>query len=165
MKRTDLNLCIKNFNVLNQHKVIHNSKVGHKMFYFIVFFYNIVFNETLTSFSQSLHKVFLLWSICTFWTKICSYLGQTLSDSWAVWWLNVPIMSVLTYHSLNRWMWQLQGSGSCSQGWTRLVQLHNSPPDVGFLLTFHTCRKRKLCFRCGLKYSQMSPSNLLGYVS
>ena len=50
---------------------------------------------------------------------------QNVSPSWAVWHLRGPMVFVLAYYCLYRWMWYLQEFGNCSQGWTRLVEVYN----------------------------------------
>ena len=47
-----------------------------------------------------------------------------------VWWLGIPIAFILAHNCLSRWIWHLQASGNCTQGWTRLVEVHSSLPDI-----------------------------------
>ena len=49
---------------------------------------------------------------------------QNASPSWAVWQLCRPMVFILVYYCLYRWMWYLQAFGNCSQGWTRNVEVY-----------------------------------------
>lgn len=82
-----------------------------------------------TSFSQRLHKFFLF-----FWVDLriseqnpCISMTQNPSPSWRGFCLDISFMSILAYNCLHRWTRHLQSSGDSSQGWTSLMQLHNSP--------------------------------------
>ena len=50
---------------------------------------------------------------------------QNASPSWAVWRLRGPMVFILVYYCLYRWMWYLQAFGNCSQGWTRLAEVYH----------------------------------------
>ena len=50
---------------------------------------------------------------------------QNVSPSWAVWRLRGPMVFILAYYCLHRWMWYLQAFGNCSQWWSRLVEVYN----------------------------------------
>jgi hypothetical protein len=55
---------------------------------------------------------------------------QNASPLWVVWRLRGPMVFILAYYCLPRWMWYLQAFGNCSQGWTRLVEGYNSFSEV-----------------------------------
>lgn len=61
-----------------------------------------------------------------------------------VWWLDILIMSMIAY-TMQLFFSCLQ-TGNCSQGWTKLVQCHNSLPDVlaDFFWLSNCVEKRKL---------------------
>ena len=74
----------------------------------------------------------VLGLICTFRTKVRSSLGDRTcaSPSWAVWRLHGPMVFILAYYCLYRWMWYLQVFGNCYQRWTRLVEVYNVFSEV-----------------------------------
>jgi hypothetical protein len=76
----------------------------------------------------------VLGLICTFRTKLRSSLGDTAYPSWAVWRLRGPMVLILAYYYLYRWMWYLRAFGNCSKGWTRLVEVYNFFWDLGWFL-------------------------------
>jgi hypothetical protein len=99
--------------------------------------------------------------ICTFRTKVHSSLGdRTFLFPEG---LRGPMVFILEYYSLYRWMWYLQAFGNCSQGWTSLVEVHIFFWGLGwFLLIFPWCQaKRQWVWRLALKYIHRYTSNLL----
>ena len=73
------------------------------------------------------------------------------SPSWAVWWLDVPVVFLQTYTCLNR-MWYLHTSGHLTQRWTRLEEVH-SPPDIlaDFYLSSHDVTEGSSVFEICIK--------------
>ena len=49
---------------------------------------------------------------------------QNVSPSWGVWRLRGPMVFILAYYCLYRWMWYLQVFGNCSQGCTSLGAIY-----------------------------------------
>ena len=86
-----------------------------------------------TRFLQLLHKV--LWGCAGidlhFWHQ-STFISrrQNASPSWVVWQLRGPMVFIVAYYCLYRWMWYLQAFGNCSQGWTRLVEVYNCSSEV-----------------------------------
>ena len=87
----------------------------------------------------------VLGLICTFCTKVHSSLGDRMRllperyDGCVV-----PWCLYLRYYCLYRWMGYLQAFGNCSQGWTRLVEVYNSFPEVlaDFIWFSHDVKQR-----------------------
>ena len=78
--------------------------------------------DTFVTVSSSIFTRFVavvLGLICTFRTKVLN-----TSPSWAIWRLHGPMVFVLAYYCLYRWMWYLQAFGNWSQGWTRLLEVY-----------------------------------------
>ena len=81
-----------------------------------------------TCFLQHLHKVICCCSgIDLHFSHQSTFISrrQNASPSWAVWRLRGPMVFILAYYCLYRWMWYLQAFGNCSQGWTKLVEVYN----------------------------------------
>ena len=86
-----------------------------------------------TCFLQHLHKVLCCCSgIDLHFSHQRTFISrrQNPSPSWAVWRLRGPMVFILAYYCLYRWMWYLQAFGNCSQGWTRLVEVYNLFSEV-----------------------------------
>ena len=109
-------------------------------------------NDTFTSFS---HKVFCICSgVDTHIFLQSTFISSTQnpSPSWVIWWLDIPMMFILACNCLNRWQSHLQESGNCTQEWTRLVEAHNSLPEILADLFWFSCDVTEGSLRCGLKY-------------
>ena len=73
----------------------------------------------------------VLGLICTFRANVHSSLGdRTRLLPEQAWLLHGPMVVILVYYCLYRWMWYLQAFGNCSQGWTRLVEVYNLFSEV-----------------------------------
>ena len=102
-------------------------------------------DDTLLQVSASIFTrsfAFVLGLIRTFPTKARSSLGhrtRLLPERYDGW--TFPCC-------LCRWTWHLQASGNCTQGWTRLVQVHTSLPDflADFFLYSHVTRTESSVF-------------------
>ena len=78
-----------------------------------------------TCFLQHLHKVLCSCSgIYLHFSHQSTFISrrQNASPSWSVWRLRGPMVFILAYYCLYRWMWCLQAFGNCSQGWNRLLR-------------------------------------------
>lgn len=74
-------------------------------------------NDTLTGFSQHLHKVFCFSSWVDMHISEQSTffsVTQNLSLSRVVWWLDTPMVFILAYNCLKSWTWHLQATGNCT---------------------------------------------------
>jgi hypothetical protein len=67
---------------------------------------------------------------------------QNVSPSWAVWRLCGPMVFILAYYCLYRWMWYLQVFGNCSHRWTRLVGVYIFFLRSSFTFTFKSFSRR-----------------------
>ena len=85
------------------------------------------------------------------------------SSALAVWWLDIPMLFILACNCLNRWMWHLQASGNCSQGWNKCGGPQFSFWYFGWflLMMMMMSHKEGVCLRCALKYSHRCASNWL----
>ena len=66
-------------------------------------------NDTLISFSQHLH-------VFCYCSGVDMHISHQSTFTTSVWWLDIPMVFMLVYNCLNRWMWRLQASGNCTQG-------------------------------------------------
>ena len=91
------------------------------------------YRTRFTCFLQHLHKVICCCSGIDLHFSPQSMFNskrQKASPSWAVWRLRGPMVFILEYYCLYRWMWYLQAFGNCSQGWTRLVEVYKKKSEV-----------------------------------
>jgi hypothetical protein len=79
---------------------------------------------------------------------------QNTFPSWAVWPLCGPMVFILAYYCLYRWMWYLQVFGNFSQGWTRVVEVNSYFPEVLadlFWFSHDVKQKEALSLKVGLE--------------
>ena len=90
-------------------------------------------NDTLLPASASFFTGFCFCSeVYTYIMHQSAFISVTQNPipSWAIWWLDIPIVFMLACNCLSRWIWHPQASGNGTQGWTRYVEVHNSLPDI-----------------------------------
>ena len=120
---------------------MHLNSVFHISWYFC------------TCFLQNLHEVLCCYSgMDLHFSHQSTFISrrQNASPSWAVWWLRGPMVFILAYYCLYRWMWYLQAFGNCSQGWCRLVGVYNIFCEVlaDFFWFSHDVKQRGTEFEC-----------------
>lgn len=75
---------------------------------------------------------------------------------WVGWWLDIPLVFILAFNRLNRWICHLPASENCTQGYTRLLL------PISWLISFDfpmLSYVEKMCLRCASKYIHACSSN------